>query len=120
MALALIDENPNKGDTDDLSERAPYILASFCSLCKSLDKKIRARDGEEAQRSFSSVKLDLTANFPLCDQLTAPAAAYLASMLTSDENPYLSEELYERYCDSIATLGAECSCSAISDVYYFD
>ena len=38
MALALIDENPNKGDTDDLYERAPYILASFCSLCKNLDK----------------------------------------------------------------------------------
>ena len=120
MALALIDENPDKGDTDDLCERAPYIIAAFCSLCKKLDKKLRERDGLSAQKSFNSVKLVLTAEFPLCETLTAPAATYLASMLTSDENPTLSEALYERYCDTIATLGAECSCSAINDVYDFD
>jgi hypothetical protein len=41
-------------------------------------------------------------------------------MLTVDENPALSERLYEEYCDAIALLGAECSCSAISDVYLFN
>ena len=119
-SLALIDENQNKGDTSDFEERAPYLLASFCSLCKRLDKAIRARDGLPTQSSFSSVKLPLTDEFPLCDALCAPAASYLASMLTVDENPALSERLYEEYCDAIALLGAECSCSAISDVYLFN
>ena len=118
-ALALIDESASKGDTADLAERAPFILASFCSTCRSLDKKLRLRDSLEAQGKFSSVKLSLENEFPLCDALSAPAAAYLASMLVIDENPALSESLYDKYCDAIATSGAECSCSAISDVYFY-
>jgi hypothetical protein len=118
-ALALIDESESKGDTADLAERAPFILASFCSTCRSLDKKLRLRDSLEAQGKFSSVKLPLENEFPLCEVLSAPAAAYLASMLVIDENPALSESLYDKYCDAIATIGAECSCSAISDVYFY-
>ena len=118
-ALALIDESESKGDTADLAERAPFILASFCSTCRSLDKKLRMRDSLEPQPKFSSVRLSLDGEFPLCDALSAPAAAYLASMLVIDENPALSESLYDKYCDAIATIGAECSCSAISDVYFY-
>ena len=118
-ALALIDENASKGDTSDLSERAPYIIATFCATCKSLDKKLRERDSLEKQKSFSLVKLTLEKEFPLCELLTAPAATYLASMLVIDENPALSESLYDKYCDSIATIGAEYSCSAINDIYSF-
>lgn len=117
-ALALIDESAKKGDTLDLEERAPFIIASFCSTCKSLDKRLRERDSLEAQPKFSSVKLALESEFPLCDALSAPASAYLASMLVIDENPALSESLYDKYCDIIASIGAECSCSAISDVYF--
>lgn len=120
MALALIDERESIGDVSDLEERSPYILASFCSLCKSLDKKLRQRDSLEAQGKFSAVKLKLSDTFPLCDTLISPAAAYLASMLIADENPSLSESLYDKYCDSIATLGAECNCSAITNVYFND
>ena len=118
-ALALIDESNEKGDTQDLSERAPFILATFCTTCKSLDKKLRSRDSLEPQPKFSAVRLSLDGEFPLCDALSAPAATYLASMLVIDENPSLSERLYDKYCDSIATIGAECSCSAISDVYSY-
>ena len=119
-SLALIDESETKGDTTDLEERAPFIIASFCSLCKRLDKKIRQRDELEVQPSFSSVKLELDKEFPLCEALIAPASAYLASMLVVDENPSLSESLYDKYCDGIAMLGAECSCEAISDIYFLD
>lgn len=120
MSLALIDERESAGVTADLEERAPYILASFCSLCKNLDKKLRARDALSVQSKFSAVRLNLGDDFPLCDTLVTPAAVYLASMLISDDNPSLSEELYEKYCDSIAMLGAECSCSAITNVYFVD
>ena len=118
-ALALIDESAEKGDTADLKERAPFIIASFCSTCRALDKALRKRDSLEAQPKFRSVKLALENEFPLCDVLSAPASIYLASMLVIDENPSLSESLYDKYCDSIATIGAECSCSAISDVYFY-
>ena len=88
-SLALIDENSAKGDCSDLAERAPYLIASFCSLCRSLDKKLRERDSLETQPRFSSVKLSL-------------------------------ESLYDKYCDAIAMLGAECNCEAIKDCYFFD
>ena len=120
MSLALIDERELDGDTTDLEERAPYIIASFCALCKNLDKKIRERDELDDQSAFSSVKLDLNHTFPLSEPLVVPAATYVASMLIADENPSLSESLYDKYCDAIAILGAECSCSAISDVYFND
>lgn len=117
-ALALIDESSKKGDTSDLAERAPYIIATFCATCKTLDKRLRERDSLEKQKAFSLVRLPLEDEFPLCEALVAPATAYLASMLVIDENPKLSEALYDKYCDSVAILGAECSCSAISDVYF--
>ena len=117
-ALALIDENTAKGDTSDLAERAPYIIASFCATCKTLDKRLRERDSLEKQKSFSLIKQPLENEFPLCEALTAPAVTYLAAMLVIDENPSLSEALYDKYCDGVAILGAECSCSAISDVYF--
>ncbi len=120
MALALIDERETAGDVTDLEERSPYILASFCSLCKNLDKKLRERDTLDTQGKFSAVKLNLNDKFPLCETLVHPAATYLASMLIADENPSLSESLYDKYCDSIATLGAECNCSAITNVYFAD
>ena len=119
-ALALIDESSAKGDTSDLAERAPYIIATFCTTCKALDKKLRVRDSLEAQKAFSLVKLPLESEFPLCDSLISAATSYLAAMLVIDENPSLSESLYDKYCDSVATLGAECSCSPISNVYFND
>lgn len=120
LSLAILDESKDKGDVADFEDRAPYLIASFCSLCKRLDKAIRARDGLEAQGAFSAVRLELEAEFPLCEALCNPAAVYLASMLVIDENPSLSEELYDKYCESLAILGAECNCSAINDVYLFD
>ena len=116
----MMDESEERGDTIDLEERTSYILAAFCSTCKRLDQKLRERDSLEKQPSFSNTYIDIDDYFPLCDALAVPAATYLASMLAIDENPALSESLYDKYCDSIAILGAECSCSAISDVYFND
>lgn len=118
-AIAQIDESSSRGDITDLAERAPFIIANFCAACRTLDKKLRERDSLEAQKPFSLVKLPLDNEFPLCDALSAAASTYLAAMLVIDENPSLSEALYDKYCDAVATLGAECSCSAIKDVYLF-
>ena len=118
VALAMIDESESRVDTSDLEERTSYLLATCCATCKNLDKRIREKNAYPAQSSFSSVYFDLEEDFPLCDILSVPVATYLASMLVMDENPALAEKLYDRYCDLIATIGAECSCSAIEDIYF--
>ena len=119
-ALSMIGEVESKGDTSDFEERTSYILATCCANCKNLDKKVRELNSYPPQSDFSSLYLDLEDDFPLCDILSAPVSAYLASMLVMDENPTLSETLYDRYCDSIATIGATWSCSAIDDIYFND
>lgn len=119
-ALAMIDESEARGDTSDLEERAIYLLASACSTCKKLDQRIRELNSYPAQSNFSPVYIELEEEFPLCDVLVPPVATYLASMMVADENPSLSQKLYDQYCDLIATIGAECSCSAIEDVYFND
>ena len=119
-ALAMIDESESRGDTSDLEDRATYILASCCSICKKLDKRVRELNSYPAQDSFGAVYFDLEEAFPLCDIMSVPVATYLASMLVMDENPTLAEALYDQYCDLIATIGTECSCSAIEDVYFND
>jgi len=84
---------------EDYEERAPYIIANFCNMSKAIDEKIRKNDGIESAPSFSGVYMFLEANFPLCEKMIAPAVFYLAAMLVIDEDPELSDKLYERYCD---------------------
>ncbi len=102
-SLALIGEDISGINLEDYEERAPYLIASFCSLNTSLDKKIRTMDGLDAAFSFSPVYLSLDLDFPLCDRLTSAAALYTASMLVIDEDPDLSDSLYDKYCDNIAS-----------------
>ena len=117
----------------DYSERAPYIIASFCSNAKSADQSLRKINGLPAAPSFSRISLSMLESFPLCDELVHPASLYLAAMLIVDDNPDLSETLYDQYCDFMATLWASlgsdnegalsqtsATCESISEKYFFD
>ena len=130
-ALALLCLDSYTGIETDLSERAPYLLASVCCTLKSIDKSIRKSLNLEAQSSFSSVYLSLDSNFPLSDSLAPCASMYVAAMLVIDENPELSDSLYDKYCDNISTIMAEyqseatpstqaATCVSISEKYFFD
>lgn len=120
-ALTLMGESAESEYVDDYEERAPYLIASFCAQAKSLDKNMRASEGLSAQTAFSPVYLSLDGEFPLCDSLAAPAAIYVASMTVIDEDPDLSDELYERYCDSMATLSTLCGvCEPIGERYFYN
>jgi single-stranded-DNA-specific exonuclease len=116
---------------DELAQLEPFGVAnsapSFIVRDLRLDKIIPMGGGKHVKlllsgkdQSFGAVYFDLEEAFPLCDIMSVPVATYLASMLVMDENPTLAEALYDQYCDLIATIGAECSCSAIEDVYFND
>ena len=128
-ALALIAENANSVNTEDYEDRAPYLIASFCSSNASLDKKIRKMDNLPDASRFSPVYLSLEFDFPLCDRLTSAASLYTASMLTIDEDATLSDSLYDKYCDAISSLETCYSsgehttisdCRSITERYFFD
>ena len=130
-ALALLCLDCYTGEDTDLSQRAPYLLASFCCSAKSIDKTLRKAHGLDAEPSFSSVYLSLENEFPLCEYLVPCASMYLAAMLVIDENPELSDSLYDKYCDSISQIMAEYSsgaaesaqaatCTSISEKYFYD
>ncbi len=131
-ALALIAQDINGKDIDDLEDRAPYLIASFCCSAKNIDKSIRKDEGLDEQKNFSSVYLSLNEDFPLCSTLSSPAALYVAAMLMIDEDPDLSDSIYDKYCNAMAPLTAihqavcdankfaKTSCESIAERYFFD
>lgn len=143
-ALVHLGQSSDTTNTSDYEARAPYLLAAFCSTVKSLDKQVRKAEGLISQSSFSPVCLLLNQSFPLCDRLVPAAALYIASMLVIDEDSSLSDSLYDKYCDNIASLAAEvethssssssnqstpsqpednsriAECESITDRYFFD
>ena len=130
-AFRFISQGIYDSSTEDFLERAPYLIASFCCSAKSIDRSLRKDEGLEEQKSFSPVFLPLSEEFPLCSTLAAPAALYVAAMLMIEEDPELSDSLYDKYCDSIAPLSAihqaicdssknRASCESIVEKYFFD
>ncbi|MBR2347011.1 MAG: hypothetical protein IKA68_05355 [Clostridia bacterium] len=105
-ALRLIGETGEDDLCSDYEERAPYVIASFCTQVSDVDKRIRMLEGLDAVGDFNKLYLDLDGNFPLCDKLLGCASLYLAAMLLSDNDYELADSFYDKYCDAIATLSA--------------
>ena len=127
-ALSLIGEQVSGSVNDDYEERAEYILPAFFCVAKSTDKKLRKAEGKEDQPSFSPVYTPLDNEFPLSDSFVSTAALYLAAMLVIDENSELSDTLYDKYCDNIASIAASlnanaestATCEPIVQKYFFN
>lgn len=104
-ALELLGEAVSDTESDtDLALGATYHLASFCCECAPLDALYRRQHGMAPADDYSSIALPPDAPFPLIPRLVPAATAYLASMLVLDADEELSERLYGRYCDLMATL----------------
>lgn len=103
-ALSLIAESTDPSDTADYAERAPYLIASFCSELADTDRLIKAHMGQKAVAAFKSLYLALDAEFPLVPKLASAAALYLAAMLVIEDFPELSDRLYSRYCDTVSRI----------------
>jgi hypothetical protein len=108
-ALGLLAQNIDGEENGDLEDRAPYILASFCSEVFEIDRLARRlldlSSGSATE--FSRTFLPLDGEFPLLERFASAAAKYLAAMLIIDEDSELSDKLYDMYCDSMATLQSQ-------------
>lgn len=91
----------------DYSARGPYLLATFCTEAKELDTAYRKSKGLPDAPDFDEVELDPISRFPLSDRFVTAASAYIAAMLTIDENEALSDKLFDIYCDNMARIQSE-------------
>ena len=92
---------------NDYSERAPYILAAFCTAASRAEKKHRLAYGLAQSTLTAKASLTMSATFPLLDIFAAPATYYLAAMLVIDENSDLAGKLMERCDDELDSIVAD-------------
>ncbi len=106
-ALHLIGERADAVENEDYAERAPYILAAFCTESAETDTAYRLQKGLAPRGSVNCVCIPLESDFPCADRFVNAATSYLAAMLVIDENMELSDKLFDRYCDCMATIQSE-------------
>jgi len=106
-ALQLISEQPNAEENADYRERASYLIATFCTECARLDEAWRETHGLKSASPDYPICVDMAGEFSCCDRFVPAACTYVASMLVLDENEGLSDRLYDRYSDLMATVCSE-------------
>ena len=105
-ALKILAETSNTADNDDYEARAPYLIAAFCSETEEVDTAYRKANKLGSAEKVNDVYLALDSNFPRASRFASAACIYLASMLVIDTDPELSERLYEKFSDMLATICA--------------
>ena len=113
VALGMVCES-SANNNSDYEERAPYLLAAFCSSCRALDARYRKANELDIAREFSDSYLALTEEFPLHRVFSSPAAAYLAAMLVVDENEEMSDRFCALYSDGLSKIQASLPCKVES------
>ena len=118
-ALHLIGERADAEENDDYEERAPYLLAAFCSETSMTDTAYREFKNLGETPKTDSVRLPLDSEFPFAERFVHPASLYLAAMLIIDENTELSDKLFDKYCVAMATIESEIplKIEKITDIY---
>ena len=121
-ALHLIGENAYAEENLDYEERAPYLIAAFCSEAANTEAAYREYKELDKAPVLDNVNIPLDTEFPFIDRFCHAATLYLAAMLIIDENPELSDKLYDKYCDIISRIvdSTRATVEKISDVYCFD
>ena len=121
-ALRILAESTRPADNDDYEERAPYLLAAFCSELSNTDSSLRRLLGKDERVEFCEVYLPLDNDFPLLSRFASAAALYLAAMLIIDDEQDFSDKLYERYCDRISSICSTVPAVAekIKNKYFYD
>lgn len=118
-ALHILAETNASADTSDYAERFPYILALFCGEAEELDSKYRKAHSLPVRFGGIGVAFEPEEDFPLSDPFAHAALYYLASMLVVDENPELSDKLFERYNARMADIYSSlpCELEKIKSIY---
>ncbi len=102
-ALRLLAESTVDGENEDYEERAPYLLAAFCTEMTELNAKLCKSQGNTPV-AHDAVLLPLEENFPLADRLSAAATLYLSAMLILEDDEERSDKLYAQYCDAVSRI----------------
>ena len=102
-ALHLIGEKADSEGNDDYEERAPYLIAAFCTEAEMTEKAYREYKSLGDAPEIDNVSIPLDIDFPMADRFCRAAILYLAAMLIIDENPDLSD----KYCCARATIQSE-------------
>lgn len=120
-ALKILAEKNAVGANDDYEERAPYLIAAFCSESASADAAYRRANYLPAANPVSEVYVDLASDFPCSTRFAAAACTYLASMLIIDDDTELSDKLFDKYSDIMSAICSEIPAliEDISDRYSF-
>ena len=106
-ALSLLGERCDFEGNEDYEERAPYLIAAFCTEAKEIDASYRESMKMSPAKEIDCVHIPLEATFPLADRFVNAATNYLAAMLIIDENTELSDKIYDIYCDLMASIQSE-------------
>ena len=106
-ALSLLGERCDSEGNEDYEERAPYLIAAFCTEAKEIDASYRESMKMSPAKEIDCVHIPLEATFPLADRFVNAATNYLAAMLIIDENTELSDKIYDIYCDLMASIQSE-------------
>lgn len=91
----------------EIEEKFPFIMASFCSNLAKLDKLYRELRGDEAQPEFSSCFIDVSDDFPLSARFVFPSIMYASSLVLIDLNEKKSDDFYAKYVDSVSEIANE-------------
>ena len=118
-ALRLLSESVVDGENADYEERAPYLIAAFCTDVKETDAAWRRAYAEEGQGEWNAVYVSLDDIFPLAERFAPAAAYYLAAMLVLENNEDMSDRLYDRCSDLVSAVreGIPCEISPIINRY---
>ena len=103
-ALRLLAESTIAEETADYEDRAPYLIATFCTEMSELDIQLRSMTGDTTETEYDRVYLSLDDVFPLTSRLSSAAILYLAAMLILESDEERSDKLYEQYSDAVSRI----------------
>ncbi len=91
----------------EIEEKFPFIMASFCGNLAKLDEIYRKLRGDDPQPEFSSYFIDVSDDFPLSERFVFAAIMYASSLVLIDLNEKKSDDFYEKYVDSVSGIANE-------------
>lgn len=119
-ALRLLGESVAEGENEDYEERAPYLIATFCSEMCELNERLCRAKGTTVSELAECVCLELDQAFPLSTRFSSAASLYLAAMLILESDEDRSDKLYARFSDAISRIadGIPAALESIVDRYF--
>ena len=105
-ALRILSESMLDDVNRDYEERAPYLIAAFCSDNAEVDEVYRKANSLPEGKEVNAVCVDLDDEFAFAPRFSSACCVYVAAMLIIDENSELSDKLYDKYSDMMSSISS--------------